>query len=48
MCADSARTGTYTVVLSKIGIHFTKLEDDCAQRAKIDGETWWRVRPNAE
>jgi len=48
MCADSARTGTYKVVLSKIGIHFTKLEDDCAQRAKIDGETWWRVRPNAE
>jgi hypothetical protein len=42
-CAD-AHTGTYKVNLSKLGIHFTKLADDCAQRAKIDGETWWRVR----
>ena len=44
-CADGARSGTYKVSVSKIGIHFAKLEDDCAVRARIDGETWWRVRP---
>ena len=44
-CADGARSGTYKVSVSKIGIHFAKLEDECAVRAKIDGETWWRVRP---
>ena len=48
MCADSARSGTYKVSLSKVGIHFTKIEDDCAQRAKIDGETWWRVHPKVD
>ena len=34
--------GTYTVVISKIGIRFTKVEDACERRAKIDGETWYR------
>jgi hypothetical protein len=34
--------GTYTVVISKIGIRFTKIDDSCERRAKIDGETWYR------
>ncbi|NVB80107.1 MAG: hypothetical protein HOV81_17065 [Kofleriaceae bacterium] len=34
--------GTYTVVISKIGIRFTKIDDPCERRAKIDGETWYR------
>ena len=34
--------GTYTVVISKIGIRFTKVEDACERRAKMDGETWYR------
>lgn len=36
--------GVYKVVLSKIGIHFTKVSDDCEQRAKLDGQTWRRVK----
>ena len=42
MCAGGA-AGVYKVVLAKIGIHFTKVSDDCAQRAKMDGETWKRA-----
>ena len=42
MCAGTK--GTYQVVISKVGIHFKKLDDGCDQRAKIDGETWWRIR----
>jgi hypothetical protein len=38
------QTGVYNVVVSKIGIHFTKVEDGCASRAKIDGQTWWRLK----
>jgi hypothetical protein len=34
--------GTYRVVISKIGIRFTKVEDGCERRAKMDGETWYR------
>jgi uncharacterized protein (TIGR03066 family) len=34
--------GTYTVVISKVGIRFTKIDDACERRAKIDGETWYR------
>jgi hypothetical protein len=34
--------GTYTVVISKIGIRFTKVDDSCERRAKMDGETWYR------
>ncbi|HUS29528.1 MAG TPA: hypothetical protein VMZ53_13540 [Kofleriaceae bacterium] len=34
--------GTYNVVISKVGIRFTKLDDACERRAKIDGETWYR------
>jgi len=36
--------GTYKVVVSKVGVHFTKVEDSCDRRAKMDGETWFRVR----
>ena len=45
MCAESAgtKTGTYKIVLSKIGIRFTKLSDTCVRRSKFDGQTGWRV-----
>ena len=45
-CSDKAadKTGVYTVVISKIGIHFTKVEDSCERRAAIDGQTWWRTK----
>jgi hypothetical protein len=45
MCAESAatKTGTYKVVLSKIGIRFTKINDSCERRSKFDGQTWWRL-----
>ena len=43
MC-PAGSTGTYKVVISKVGIHFTKVNDDCADRSKIDGQTWFRVR----
>ena len=39
---DPGVTGTYKVVVSKIGIRFTKVDDACERRAKIDGETWYR------
>ena len=44
MCAESASTkiGTYKIVLSKIGIRFTKISDSCERRSKFDGQTWWR------
>lgn len=42
-CADS-REGTYKVVLSKIGIRWTKVADGCEARSRYDGQTWWRVR----
>lgn len=43
MC-DPGVEGTYTVVISKVGIHFAKVEDACDRRAKMDGETWYRVK----
>lgn len=45
-CSDTAasKTGVYTVVISKIGIHFTKVEDSCERRATMDGQTWWRTK----
>jgi hypothetical protein len=42
MCADGS-PGVYKVVVSKIGVHFGKVEDRCDQRAKIDNQTWWRI-----
>jgi hypothetical protein len=43
VCAD-AGAGVYTVVVSKVGIHFTKVEDACERRSAINGQTWWRIR----
>lgn len=45
MCAEAAgtRTGTYKIVLSKIGIRFTKITDTCERRSRFDGQTWWRL-----
>lgn len=44
-CADKhAPEGTYKVVISKIGIHFAKVSDDCGDGRKLDGQTWWRVK----
>jgi hypothetical protein len=37
------RAGIYTVVISRIGIHFTRVEDSCERRSAIDGQTWWRI-----
>lgn len=44
-CAEAPGTkqGTYRVVLSKIGIRFTKITDACERRSAYDGQTWWRV-----
>ena len=44
MCKGNG-PGVYKVVLSKIGMRFTKVSDDCEQRAKLDGQTWFRLRP---
>ena len=41
MCKGNG-PGVYKVVLSKIGIRFTKVSDDCDQRSKLDGQTWFR------
>ncbi len=41
MCEKGVE-GTYKVVVSKIGIRFTKVDDACERRAKIAGETWYR------
>jgi hypothetical protein len=43
MCAKG-QEGTYTVVISKVGIRFSKVEDACERRAKMDGETWYRIK----
>ena len=42
MCAGNG-PGVYQVVISKLGIHFKKIQDGCDQRAKIDGEVWKRT-----
>jgi uncharacterized protein (TIGR03066 family) len=43
MCKPD-EVGTYKVVISKVGIRFTKVDDPCADRAKIDGQTWYRAK----
>jgi hypothetical protein len=43
MCQPGVE-GVYTVVISKVGIRFTKVEDPCERRAKMDGETWYRIK----
>ena len=43
--SEGEKTGSYKVVISKIGIHFTKAGDDaCERRASIDGQTWYRAK----
>src|SRR5690349_5809797 len=39
MC-PSGVAGVYSVVISRVGIRFTKVDDACERRAKMDGETW--------
>ncbi|MBL9017845.1 MAG: hypothetical protein JNL83_26905 [Myxococcales bacterium] len=45
-CAEAGGTkeGTYKVVLSKVGIRWTRVADRCEARSRYDGQTWWRVR----
>ncbi len=45
-CTESAgdKTGTYKVIVSKIGIRFVKLDDSCQRRSAMDGQTWWRTK----
>ena len=43
MCKPN-ETGNYKVVISKIGIRFTKVDDPCTDRSKIDGQTWYRAK----
>src|SRR6185436_658948 len=40
VCAERPgdRAGVYSVVISKIGIHFTKVEDSCERRSAINGQ----------
>jgi hypothetical protein len=42
--SDGEKEGKYKVVLSKVGIRWEKLEDACESRARIDGQTWWRIK----
>ena len=44
-CAAPAneRVGTYHVRADAATLHFAKIEDRCARRSSIDGETWERV-----
>jgi hypothetical protein len=41
MCTADQK-GVYKVVISRIGLRFTKVEDDCAARSKWDGSTFFR------
>ena len=43
MCKPD-EVGNYKVVISKVGIRFTKVDDPCATRSKIDGQTWYRAK----
>ncbi len=43
MCKPD-EVGVYKVVISRIGIRFTKVEDSCDRRAKLDGQTWYRAK----
>jgi len=46
ICAEPAseQEGVYAIVISKIGIRFTKVTDACTRRASMDGQTWWRIK----
>jgi hypothetical protein len=42
-CANQA--GTYSVVLSKVGIRIVdKVSDDCEWRSRLVGQTLWRIK----
>lgn len=41
-CKDDG-PGIYKVVISKLGIRFSKVDDSCEQRSRIDNEVWRRV-----
>ena len=41
---EAGVSGVYKIVVSKIGIRFTKVDDACERRAKMDGETWYRLK----
>jgi len=43
MCTPE-QVGVYKVVLSKVGIRFTKLEDECENRARLDASTFYRIK----
>jgi len=44
-CVDlHAPVGVYKVVISKVGIHFAKVSDECGDKRKLDGQTWWRIK----
>lgn len=45
-CADDEmnKTSIYKVVLSKVGIRFTKDTETCTARASMDGTTWFRSK----
>jgi hypothetical protein len=43
VCANDG-PGVYKIVVSKLGIHFAKVDDACEQRSKIDNEVWHRVK----
>jgi hypothetical protein len=45
-CSDKPddKTGTYKIVISKIGIRFVKVNDSCEPRSHLDGQTLWRIK----
>lgn len=45
-CADDEmnKTSIYKVVLSKVGIRFTKDTETCTARATMDNTTWFRAK----
>ena|SRR5438874_12967913 len=42
-CANDG-PGTYKIVVSKVGIHFQKVDDSCESRSHIDNEVWHRIK----
>jgi hypothetical protein len=42
--SEADKAGVYDVVISRVGIHFKKVEDSCARRAGLDGQTLWRIK----
>ncbi|HEV7558005.1 MAG TPA: hypothetical protein VGO00_21205 [Kofleriaceae bacterium] len=44
MCSEGPKVGVYKVVISSVGIRFTKVSDSCERRSRMDGQTWWRIK----